>query len=33
MTDSAISRLLDLIWSFPVYLLAVALATAFAVAG
>jgi len=33
MTDSAISRLLDLIWSFPVYLLAVALATAFAVHG
>ena len=33
MTDSAISRLLDLIWSFPVYLLALALATAFAVHG
>src|SRR6476619_3726831 len=33
VTDSAISRLLDLIWSFPVYLLAVALATAFAVHG
>jgi peptide/nickel transport system permease protein len=32
-TDAAISRLLDLIWSFPVYLLAVALATAFAVGG
>jgi len=32
-TDSFISRLLDLIWSFPVYLLAVALATAFAVSG
>ena len=32
-TDSVISRLLDLIWSFPVYLLAVALATAFAVGG
>ena len=33
MTDAVISRVLDLIWSFPVYLLAVALATAFAVAG
>jgi peptide/nickel transport system permease protein len=33
MTDSVISRVLDLIWSFPVYLLAVALATAFAVNG
>lgn len=33
MTDSVISRFLDLIWSFPVYLLAVALATAFAVNG
>ena len=33
MTDSVISRVLDLIWSFPVYLLAVALATAFAVHG
>ncbi len=31
--DAVISRLLDLIWSFPVYLLAVALATAFAVGG
>jgi peptide/nickel transport system permease protein len=31
--DSAISRLLDLIWSFPVYLLAVALATTLAVGG
>ena len=33
ITDSLISRLLDLIWSFPVYLLAVALATAFAIGG
>jgi peptide/nickel transport system permease protein len=33
IADSVISRLLDLIWSFPVYLLAVALATAFAVGG
>jgi peptide/nickel transport system permease protein len=33
LTDSVISRLLDLIWSFPVYLLAVALATAFAING
>lgn len=32
-SDSVISRLLDLIWSFPVYLLAVALATVFAVNG
>jgi peptide/nickel transport system permease protein len=31
--DTAISRLLDLIWSFPVYLLAVALATTLAVGG
>jgi peptide/nickel transport system permease protein len=33
LTDGVISRTLDLIWSFPVYLLAVALATAFAVGG
>ena len=33
MTDAAISRSLDLIWSFPVYLLAVALATSLAVGG
>jgi peptide/nickel transport system permease protein len=33
ITDSVISRTLDLIWSFPVYLLAVALATAFAING
>jgi peptide/nickel transport system permease protein len=33
IVDSAISRLLDLIWSFPVYLLAVALATTLAVGG
>jgi peptide/nickel transport system permease protein len=32
-TDSVISRSLDLIWAFPVYLLAVALATVFAVGG
>jgi peptide/nickel transport system permease protein len=32
-TDALISRLLDLIWSFPVYLLAVALATSFALGG
>lgn len=32
-TDGIISRLLDLIWSFPVYLLAVALATSLAVHG
>jgi peptide/nickel transport system permease protein len=32
-TDGVISRGLDLIWAFPVYLLAVALATAFAVGG
>jgi peptide/nickel transport system permease protein len=32
-TDGVISRLLDLIWSFPVYLLAVALATSLAVQG
>jgi peptide/nickel transport system permease protein len=31
--DSVIGRLLDLIWSFPVYLLAVALATTLAVGG
>ena len=31
--DSVISRLLDLIWSFPVYLLAVALATSLAIGG
>ena len=31
--DSVISRFLDLIWSFPVYLLAVALATTLAVGG
>jgi peptide/nickel transport system permease protein len=31
--DALISRLLDLIWSFPVYLLAVALATTLAVGG
>ena len=31
--DSSISRFLDLIWSFPVYLLAVALATTLAVGG
>jgi peptide/nickel transport system permease protein len=33
LTDSLISRVLDLIWSFPVYLLAVALATVLAVNG
>lgn len=33
LTDGLISRLLDLIWSFPVYLLAVALATSLAVHG
>jgi peptide/nickel transport system permease protein len=33
ITDGIISRLLDLIWSFPVYLLAVALATSLAVRG
>lgn len=33
ITDSLISRFLDLIWSFPVYLLAVALATVLAVNG
>ena len=33
MTDAAISALLDLIWAFPVYLLAVALATSLAVGG
>jgi peptide/nickel transport system permease protein len=33
IVDSVISRLLDLIWSFPVYLLAVALATSLAVNG
>jgi peptide/nickel transport system permease protein len=33
MVDGIISRLLDLIWSFPVYLLAVALATSLAVHG
>jgi peptide/nickel transport system permease protein len=33
LTDGIISRLLDLIWSFPVYLLAVALATSLAVQG
>jgi peptide/nickel transport system permease protein len=33
IVDSAISRFLDLIWSFPVYLLAVALATTLAVGG
>jgi peptide/nickel transport system permease protein len=33
LTDGIISRLLDLIWSFPVYLLAVALATSLAVHG
>lgn len=33
LLDALISRVLDLIWSFPVYLLAVALATAFAVSG
>ncbi len=32
-SDAVISRVLDLIWSFPVYLLAVALATALAVGG
>ena len=32
-TDGIISRFLDLIWSFPVYLLAVALATSLAVHG
>jgi peptide/nickel transport system permease protein len=31
--DALISRLLDLLWSFPVYLLAVALATTLAVGG
>jgi peptide/nickel transport system permease protein len=33
IVDSIISRFLDLIWSFPVYLLAVALATTLAVGG
>ena len=33
IVDSVIGRLLDLIWSFPVYLLAVALATTLAVGG
>jgi peptide/nickel transport system permease protein len=33
LADGVISRGLDLIWAFPVYLLAVALATAFAVGG
>jgi len=33
VVDSIIGRLLDLIWSFPVYLLAVALATTLAVGG
>jgi peptide/nickel transport system permease protein len=33
LADGVISRLLDLIWSFPVYLLAVALATSLAVHG
>ena len=33
VVDTAVSRLLDLIWSFPVYLLAVALATTLAVGG
>jgi peptide/nickel transport system permease protein len=33
LVDSVISRFLDLIWSFPVYLLAVALATTLAVGG
>jgi len=33
LTDGIISRFLDLIWSFPVYLLAVALATSLAVHG
>jgi len=33
IVDSVISRFLDLIWSFPVYLLAVALATTLAVGG
>jgi peptide/nickel transport system permease protein len=33
VVDTLISRLLDLIWSFPVYLLAVALATTLAVGG
>ncbi len=33
IVDSVISRVLDLIWSFPVYLLAVALATTLAVGG
>jgi peptide/nickel transport system permease protein len=33
VADSVISRVLDLIWSFPVYLLAVAIATVFAVNG
>jgi peptide/nickel transport system permease protein len=33
LTDGIISRFLDLIWSFPVYLLAVALATSLAVNG
>ena len=33
IVDAVISRLLDLIWSFPVYLLAVALATTLAVGG
>ena len=32
-TDAVISRVLDLLWSFPVYLLAVAIATVFAVNG
>jgi len=33
VVDTVVSRLLDLIWSFPVYLLAVALATTLAVGG
>jgi peptide/nickel transport system permease protein len=33
IVDSVLSRLLDLIWSFPVYLLAVALAASLAVSG
>lgn len=33
LTDGIIARLLDLIWSFPVYLLAVALATSLAIHG
>jgi peptide/nickel transport system permease protein len=32
-TDSILSRLMDLIWAFPVYLLAVALATSLALGG